>query len=164
MYWDANNLYGWAMIQDLRYGCFKFLSQKEINNFDLDSVSENGPIGYILEVDSKYCKQLHDLHSDYPLCPEKIEVNYDMLPKYAKDIAHWYNIKVGGVKKLIPNLGDKIKYVAHYNNLQYYLSLGMKLIEIHRILKFKQSNWLKKYVDFNTEKRKQSNDDFSKNL
>ena len=81
-----------------------------------------------------------------------------------KDIADWYGIKVGGVKKLIPNLGDKLKYVVHYKNLQYYLSLGMKLVKIHRILSFKQSNWLKKYVDFNTEKRKQSNDEFNKNL
>ena len=155
IYWDANSLYRWAMIQDLPYGGFKSLSQKEINNFDLDSISENGPIGYILEVDLKYCKELHDLHSDYPLCLEKIEVNYAMLSKYCKDIADWYNIKTGGVKKLIPNLDDKIKYVVHYKNLQYYLSLEMKLIKIHRILKFKQSNWLKKYVDFNAEKRKQ---------
>ena len=137
MYWDANNLYGWAMIQDLPYGGFKFLSQKDINNFDLHSISENSPIGYILEVDLKYCKELHDLQSDYLLCPEKIEVNYDMLSKYCKDIAAWYDIKVGSVKKLIPNLGDKIKYVIHYKYLQYYLPLAMKLIKIHRILKFK---------------------------
>ena len=77
-----------------------------------------------------------------------------MLSKYCKDIADWYDIKVGGVKKLIPNLDDKIKYVVHYKNLQYYLSLGMKLVKIHRTLSFKQSNWLKKYADFNTEKRK----------
>ena len=87
-----------------------------------------------------------------------------MLSEYCKDIADWYGIKVGEVKKLIPNLGDKIKYVVHYKHLQYYLSLGMKLVKIHRILSFKQSNWLKKYVNFNTEKRKESNDEFNKNL
>ena len=65
MYWDANNLYGWAMIQDLPYCGFKFLSQKEIDEFSLN-VSENSPIGYILEVDLEYCKKLHDSHSDYP--------------------------------------------------------------------------------------------------
>ena len=62
-----------------------------------------------------------------------------MLSKYCKDIADWYGIKVAGVKKLIPNLGDKVKYVVHYKNLQYYLSLGMKLVKIHRILSFRQS-------------------------
>ena len=68
-----------------------------------------------------------------------------MLPKYCSDIANKYGIKVGGVKKLIPNVGDKVKYVVHYRNLQYYLSLGIKLVKIHKILKLKQSNWLKKY-------------------
>ena len=63
-----------------------------------------------------------------------------MLSRYCSDIANKYGIKVRGVKKLIPNLGDKIKYLAHYKNLQYYLSLGMKLKKVHKILKFKQSN------------------------
>ena len=164
MYWDANNLYGWVIIQDLPYMSFKFLSKKEINGFDLNSLDENSPIGYILAVDYEYCKDLHDSHSDYPLCPEKIKVNSDMLSKYCKGIADWYGIKVDGVKKLIPNLGDKVKYVVHYKKLQYYLSLEMKLVKIHRILKFKQSNWLKKYVVFNPEKRKQSTDEFNRDL
>ena len=60
-----------------------------------------------------------------------------MLSKYCKDIADWYDIKIGGVKKLISSLGDKVKYVVHYKNLQYYLSLGMKLVKVHKILKFK---------------------------
>ena len=98
IYWDANNLYGWAMIQDLPHSSFTFLSQEEVNIFNLDSIAENSPIGYILEVDLEYCKELHGSHSDYPLCPEKIEINYDMLPKYCKDIVDWYDITVGGVR------------------------------------------------------------------
>ena len=107
MYWDANNLYEWAMIQYLPYGGFKFLSQEEINKFNLN-ISENSPIGYILEVDLEYCKELRNSHNDYSLCPEKVEVSSDMLSKYCKDIVDWYDIKVGGVKKLIPNLCDKV--------------------------------------------------------
>ena len=84
-----------------------------------------------------------------------------MLPKYCKIIASKYEIKVGGVKKLIPNLGDKVKYVVRYRNLQYYLSFGMKLVKFHRILKFKQSNWLKKYVEFNTKKTQESLHEFN---
>ena len=98
------------------------MSGEEIDEFDLYSISGNNPIGYILEVDLEYCKELHD-SSDYPLCPEKIEVNYDMLLRYCKDIADWYGIKVDGVKKLVRKLRDKIKYVVHYENLTYYLSL-----------------------------------------
>ena len=136
----------------------------EINKFDLNSISENSPIGYILEIDLEYPKELHDSHNDYPLCPEKIEVSNDMLSKYSKDIADWYEIKVGGIKKLIPNLKDTVKYVVHYKNLKYYLLLGMTLVKIHRILSFKQSDLLKKYVDFNTKKRQKSGDEFNKNL
>ena len=55
--------------------------------------------------------------------------------------------------KLIPNLCDKTNYVLHYRNLHLYLSLGMKLTKIHKVLKFEQSDWMKKYIDFNTEKR-----------
>ena len=87
-----------------------------------------------------------------------------MLSKYCSDIANKYGMKVGGVNKLVPNLRDKIKYVVHYKNLQYYLSLGMKLIKVHRILKFKQSNWLKEYTEFNTRKIKNAVSEFEKNF
>ena len=60
----------------------------------------------------------------------------------------------GGVKKLIPNLYNKLNYTVHYKNLKYYLGLGIKLVKIHRILCFKQKDWLKSYTDFNTEKKK----------
>ena len=96
------------------------------------------------------------------LCPEKMKVSSNMLSKYCSDIANKYGIKVGGVKKLVPNLRDKIKYVVHYKNLQYYLSLGIKLIKVHRILKFKQSYRLKEYVEFNAKKRQESTDEFNK--
>ena len=86
IYWDANNLYGWTMIQDLPYGEFKFLSEKEIEEFKIDSIAENSLVGYILEVDLECRKELHDLHNDYPLCPGKIEVGYNMLSKYCTDI------------------------------------------------------------------------------
>ena len=131
-YLDKNNLYGWAMSEYLAYGEFEWL--KNINELDVMSVNEKSEIGYILEADLKYPDELHELHNDYPLAPEKLAVMNDILSKYCKEIADKYNIKVGDVKKLIPNLGNKTKYVVHYRNLQLYLSLGMKLTKIHRAL------------------------------
>ena len=149
-YLDMNNLYGWAMSGYLPYGGFKWL--KNVEGFDVNSISEESPIGYILEVDLEYPDEFHVLHNDYPLAPEKLTIFYDMLSDYCKKIAGEYEIKAGDVKKLIPDLGNKTNYVVHYKNLQLYLSLKMKLTEIHRVLRFKQSYWMKKYIDFNTEK------------
>ena len=112
MYWDANNLYGWTMNQPLPYCDFNLLTKKEISEFCWNSISDNSPIGYLLEVDLEYCKKLHDNHSDYSLAPEKLKISSDMLSKYCSDIANKYGIKVGGVNKLVPNLRDKIKYVV----------------------------------------------------
>ena len=103
---------------------------------------------------------MHDLHNDYPLAPEKLEVTQNMLSKYCSDIANEYGIKIGGVNKLVPNSGNKSKYVVHYRNFQFCLSLGMKLTKVHRILQFKQSYWLKKYIDSNTDKRKNAGSSF----
>ena len=117
------------------------------------SINEKSDIGYILEIHLEYPKELLELHNDYPLAPEKPAVSNDVLSIYCKNIAHKYDIKVGDVKKLIPKLGNKTKYVLHFRNLQLYLSLKVKLTKIHRALQFKQS-WTKKYIDFNTEKKK----------
>ena len=111
------------------------------------------------EVDLKYSDELHELHNDYPLAPEKRAVSSDM-SKYCEKIADKYEIKVGDVKKFTPNLSSKTDYIAHYRNLQLYLSVGMKLAKIHRVLKFKQYDWMKKYIDFNTEKRMNAANDY----
>ena len=139
------------------------VKKKLINLIWILSISENSSIGYFLEVDLEYPSELHHFHNDYPLAPEKLEISSDMLSKYCSDIADKYGIKVGGVSKLVPNLRDK-KYIVHYRNLQLYLSLGMKLSKIHRVIKFKQSSWLKEYIDFNTEKRNNSKNSFERSF
>ena len=113
--------------------------------------NEKSDTGYFLVVDLEYPKELHELNNECLLSPEKLTVTNDMLSTYPKKIIDKYDIKVGDVKKLIPNLSNKTKYVLHYRNLQLYLFLGMKLTKIHRALQFKQ--WMKNYIDFNTEKR-----------
>ena len=97
------------------YGEFKWL--KHFDNFDVNSISENGSIGYILEVDPEYPDELHALYNDYSLALEKLAFPYDMLSDYCKRIADEYGIKVGNAMKLIPNLGHKTKYIFYYKNV-----------------------------------------------
>ena len=97
-------------------------------------------------------------------CTKRLAVFSDMLSNYCKTIADKYEIKVADVKKIIPNLSNKPNYLFHYRNIQLYLSLGMKLTKIHRVLKFNQSDWMKKYVDFNTKKRMNAANDSEKDF
>ena len=137
---------------------------KNVDNFDVNSVSKKSLIEYVFEFDLEYPDKLHVLHNDYPLIPEKFAIFYDMLSNYCKKIVDKYGIKVGDVKKLIPNLGSKTNYVLHYRNIRLYLSLGMKLTKTHSVLKVKQSDWMKKYIDFNTEKRTNAANSFEKDF
>ena len=125
------------MSEYLPYDRLKWL--RNTDEFDVMSISEKRPIGYFLKIDLQYSDKLHELHNDGPLDLEKLVVSNDMFSKYCKKIADKYEIKGGDVKKLIPNLVNQTNYVVHYRNLQLYLSLGMKLTKIHRVLEFKQS-------------------------
>ena len=157
MYLDANNLYGWAMSQPLPYGNFKWVEANSV-------IPKRKGIGHIYEVDLEYPEELHDLHNDYPCAPEKIKVSDDMLSDYCREIKNKFNISSGNVNKLIPTLNDKKNYVLHEENLKLYLSLGLKLKKIHRVLEFSEKPWLKQYIDFNTEKRKNAKNEFEKDF
>ena len=146
MYVDANNLYGCAMSQKLPVHSFKWMTNKEIENiFNNQIVQVWKRTPCILEVDLTYPEELHDLHNDYPLCPERVECDK-------------------GVKKLIPNLRHKNNYVLHYKNLMQYLSLGMELKKIHRGIKFIECDFLKPYIDTNVKLRTQAKNDFEKDF
>ena len=133
------------MSQYIPYSGFKWLNQKEIDKFCLSSVEYS----FIKENRSD---GLHELHNGYPLALEKLSDK--MLSNYCSNIADEYGITIGDVKRLVPNLGNKSKYVLHYRNLQLHISLGMKLVKVHKILKFKQSDWLKKIHWFKYRQKK----------
>ena len=141
---------------------FKWLNKRKINKSDISLISENSFIGYILEADLEYPDELHELHNDYPLSAETPKISHNMLSNYCSSFENEYDIKNGGVNKLVPNLGNKSKYCLRYRNLQLYLSLGMKLTNFHSVLEFEQSDWLRKYIDFNTDKRKSAANTFEK--
>ena len=152
-YLDANNLYGCAMSKKLPVNGFKWLDTSEtsalarsnkINEEFIKNYNENDNKGYILEVDVKYAERLHELHSDLPFLSERMEVNK--------------------CKKLVCNLFNKKKCAVHINALKQALNHGLKLKRIHRIIEFNQREWLKPYIDMNTELRKAAKNDFEKDL
>jgi hypothetical protein len=136
IYLDANNLYGWAMSKSLATRGFKWMNEVQLTNWNNHSC--------ILEVDLEYASELHDLHNCYPVAPE--------------------SIKIGDVKKLVPNLNNKTKYVVHYENLKLYERLGLKITKIHRGIMFEESPWLKIYIDLNTKLRSEAKNDFEKDF
>ena len=149
-YQDANSLYPYAMSQLLPLKNFELTTPDDVDV--LTAPTDNGP-GYYVEVSIDYPKELHDEHNDYPLAPEHLDVTNDMLSPFQKE--HFPPLR-GNVKKLVPNLYNKEKYVLHYRTLQLYVSLGMKVKKIHRIIKFEQSAWLKPYIDLNIRLRKEA--------
>ena len=117
-----------------------FASNKYINN---------SSTACVLEIDVENSKELREQHNDYLLASDKIEIKKEMIPKYKLMISDFYNIPINNVKKLVLNIFDKGKYLLHYENLQLYLRLKLKLRKIHCIL---QSS----YVEFNPKKENRS--------
>ncbi|XP_037911964.1 uncharacterized protein LOC119652098 [Hermetia illucens] len=144
IYNDINNQYGWAMCQFLPQNSFEWLENTA--DFKVEDVSDESPIGYILEVDLEYPKELHNLHNQLPFCSER------SVPPGSKE------------EKLLATLKDKVKYIIHYRNLKQAMEHGLNLTKIHRVLSFRQSPWLKPYIELNTRLRTLSKNDFEKHL
>ena len=134
-YLDSNNFYGWAMSKQLPTSGFEWMTDDELDDWK--------HLSCFLEVDLEYPEDLHNLHNDYPLAPERV--------------------KIENVEKLIPNLNNKTNYVVHYEKCTFYRSLGLKITKIHTGIKFVESAWLEEYINLNTKLRieaKQSGNNF----
>jgi len=158
-YLDANNLYGWAMSLPLSKSGFHWKrvmpTEKQIMKMKWGAKK-----GWILEVDLEYPIQLHDAHNDYPLAPEKKATDPREMSEYQRRLMIELGLEPPNTEKLLLTLKDKEKYVVHYKNLQFYLSQGMRLKKVHRVLEFDQEPWMEPYIRMNTEFRKQTKSDF----
>lgn len=168
MPFDCNNLYGFILQSRLPIGGFKWVDDHIINKLTAEDIlkwDSEGELGYALMVDLEYPPSTHIRDCEYPLAPEKIAIPTAQLSDYQKDILSFQNIKYNDkIKKLVPHLGPRKEYIVHYKNLQYYLTKGLKLTKVHKVLSFKQEAWLKPYIEFNTLKRQQATDKFSQDL
>jgi hypothetical protein len=152
------------MQQPLPTGGFRWMDSSEFDAFieRLPTIPVDNPEGFVLEVDLEYPPELHDLHNDYPLAPDRLRVTADMLSDYCRSF--FANKPYMPDEKLIPNLMDKKKYVVHYRNLQLYMSLGMRVTLVHRILSFRQERWLAPYIELNTSMRQKATSEFERDF
>ena len=166
MYLDANNLYGWAMVQPIAFGGFRWMEEDEFSKIDWQAQTETQATGYYLECDLEYPKEIHDAHNDYPLAPERLVVCQEALSDQQNQIVKCYNIPRSAMTqtKLIPNLMDKTLYTLHYQNLKFYLDHGMRLKKVHRVICYQQSSWLAKYINLNQQLRAAANNEFEKDF
>ena len=157
MYWDMNNLYGKAMSYPLPQSDFNWVRKDEIVKFNWEQQTEDQDTGYFVECELDYPAELHDIHNDYPLAPERFQVDVDMLSNKQMELSrHYDRARVKDNVKLVPNLLSKKNYVTHYLNLKFYLEHGLILKKVHRVIQFKQSRWLGGYIEKNTNLRKQA--------
>ena len=102
-----NNLYGDAMSQYLPYADFKWVENIDKIKQKLMNIKSNSSTGYILEVDLEYPQELHDIHNDYPLAPEKINIPKEWLSKYCLKVASVHNITKETVKKISAKFNEQ---------------------------------------------------------
>lgn len=152
------------MIQPSRYKDFEFIEANEKNIRKVLESPYDSKHRYFVEADLECRDELHYDHNDFSMTPEKISVTLDMLSPVQIETISKHIVSVGYNKKIIPDLGSKEKYVLHYRNLKYYTPNGLKITKIHRILRFRQKSWMKKYINFNTQRRMNPTNEADKNL
>ena len=168
MFFDVNNQYGAAMSDYLPTDGFEWdssfdnMSLEEQNEFIL-ALKDDDPTGYIFSVDLEYPHNIHDLHDEFPLCPENLTIKDEWLSKYQIDMKEKFEIK-GLSKKLCLTLFDKKDYIIHYRNLKYCLSKGLKIKKVKKVLKFNQSPWLRSYIELNTKLRQEADSKFEESF
>lgn len=170
LYWDANNLYGYAMSQPLPFGGYEWVTPPsechEIVQAIKDGIiTDDDPHGYMLEVDGYFPDEVHDYLKDFPPAPVKQVVTEDMISPYSQQLNTQFEIKHDNASlKLLCTLNPRVKYKVHHRNLQLYMQLGFIVTDVHRVLRFQQSTWMKSYIDHNTAKRAVATSAFEKDF
>ena len=163
-YWDCNSLYATCQTYSLPVGDFRFLSYEEVSTFDVNSVTVDSPTGYILEVDLRYPERLHDRHNAYPLAPEHLKIEEDMISPTLQRILNETDTRHMPTTKLISNLRDKEHYVTQYRCLQFYLAHGLELVATHRIVSFTQRPFMDPFIRYCNKQRKNADSEFESGL
>lgn len=160
-YIDANNLYGHAQTMSLPYNKFIWLEKEDFKHIDWKNIDTEGDVGYILEVDLHYPKKLHKLHDNFPLAPQNIEIDYSNLSPFAKkSLLRSADVKKYSDVKLSSTFHDRLSYVLHFKNLKFYLSQGLILTNVRRVLQFQQKAFIKPFIEMCTLERQKAKTKF----
>ena len=155
LYVDADNLYGHSLSQLLPYDEIKFDVNVELE--EILNTPDDSDVGYFVEVDLKYPDNIEEKTKNFPFAPVNKKINPDNFNNYMKEIKPDTYIQT---KKLICDWSDKKNYLVHYRMLQFYLRHGIIVDKVHEITSFRQSRWLEKYININTQKRNEAVNDF----
>ena len=148
VFFYLQNLYGGAQLSLLPYNNFEWVSPDVFKKINWKKISTEDYSGYVLEVDLLYPPELFEKHSDFPLAPENIEINYNHLSPYSqKALRDLDNKKVYKDRKLVGTFHTRHNYVIHFKNLKLYLELGMKLVKIHKCIKFHQKDFIAPFIE-----------------
>ena len=159
LYVDAKNLYRHSMSEPLPYDEINF--DKNVNLEDIIYTPDDTDIGYFIEADLKYPDNIKKKTKNFPVAPVNKKVNPNISNDYMNEIKPDNYIQTS---KLICDWSDKKNYLVHYRMLKFYVRRGMIVDKVHDIISFKQSKWLEKYINFNTQKRNQAVNDFEKDF
>ena len=167
LYIDANNLYGFAQKLMMPVGEFSFLKPPEFRSLKWQRMTETQPYGYIAEVDLEFPPSCHDLLDDLPLAPAHTIIKFKNISPFSQNIhtnIHGSYANKYSQQKLVTDLHKKTHYCVHYLNLQFYLEKGAQITKIHSVIKFKQDDFLKTYINLISKKRAESKTSFKKRL
>ena len=142
----------------------EFAFNTDIQLQEILDTADDASIGYFVEVDISYPPSLHDEHRDFPLAPTKDVVEDEWLSDYQIELKEQHNLPSSKVKKLLQTFFDKARYVVHYKLLKLYVQLGLVIRKVHRMLQFRQENWLSPYITLNSEKRQVASNKFEENF
>ena len=161
LYEDLNNLYGWSMSQYLPTGDFREIKVTRSILKSMLRTPDNNEHGFLIECDLEYPSSIHEKTKHFPFLPEKKTIKVEGFSPYmTENKPEIYK----PTEKLIMDQTNKQRYFLHYRDLKFYITHGIRILNVHTVYEFKQSPWLAKYIKYNTEQRKKAKTEFDKHF
>jgi DNA polymerase type B, organellar and viral len=159
---DIVNLYGYTMTKfPMPYANFQWMSEDEIEDFQLSEYDEFGDVGYLLSTEWYIDPAQHDFLSTFCPFPTKMVITDEMLSPYSKEQLRKQNQKLGKPERLVCTLKNHTNYLLSATVAKFYATeLNIKLVKINGGIRFSQKYWLAPYIEKNTSLRQSARSSF----